>query len=87
MVGRNVNYQDALLNYLRKESDNVTIFLVNGFQLKGCIRAFDNYVIVLESAGQQHIIYKHAVSTIVPAQPIRLQEIRSLGAVDGEHKQ
>ncbi len=61
-----INLQDQLLNQARKEKITVTIFLVNGVQLKGVIKGFDNYVILLEVDSKQNIIYKHAVSTIIP---------------------
>lgn len=58
--------QDVFLNQARKEKIVVTIFLVNGFQFKGIVRCFDNYVVVMEVEGRQRMIYKHAISTIVP---------------------
>lgn len=61
-----INLQDTFLNQMRKESISITIYLVNGFQLKGIVKGFDNYTIVLESDGRQQLIYKHAVSTISP---------------------
>ncbi len=66
----NINLQDVFLNQVRKESTVITIFLVNGFQLKGTVKGFDNYTIVLDSDGRQQMIYKHAVSTISPSSPI-----------------
>ena len=62
--------QDAFLARVRQERVPVTLFLVNGFQLRGCISGFDPFVIVLMSDGKQQMIYKHAVSTIVPQHPI-----------------
>lgn len=62
----NINLQDIFLNQVRKENTSITIYLVNGFQLKGTVKGFDNYTIVLESDGRQQLIYKHAVSTISP---------------------
>ena len=61
-----LNLQDVFLNQARKEKIVVTIFLVNGFQFKGIVRCFDNYVVVMEVEGRQRMIYKHAISTIVP---------------------
>ena len=72
MLKSAVNYQNDLLNEVRKESVPVTIFLTNGFQLKGLIKAFDNYVVFLESDGKQMMVYKHAMSTVTPVKPIRL---------------
>ncbi len=67
-----VNIQDTFLNLARKENVLVTIFLTNGFQLRGQIRGFDNYVIILESEGKQQMVYKHAISTFVPTKNINL---------------
>ena len=60
------NYQDMILNQVRRESISVTVYLTNGFQIRGIVRGFDNYVILLESEGKQQMVYKHAVSTVVP---------------------
>lgn len=62
----NINLQDVFLNQVRKENVLITIYLVNGFQLRGMVKGFDNYTIVLESEGKQQLIYKHAISTISP---------------------
>lgn len=62
-----VNLQDTFLNQVRKENVGVTIYLVNGFQLKGTVKGFDNFTVVLESDGKLLLIYKHAISTITPA--------------------
>lgn len=62
----NINLQDVFLNKVRKENISITIFLVNGYQLKGHVKGFDNYTIVLEGDGKQQLIYKHAISTISP---------------------
>ncbi|MCD5413947.1 MAG: RNA chaperone Hfq [Clostridiales bacterium] len=69
---QNVNLQDLFLNQVRKEKNVITIYLVNGFQLKGYVKGFDNYTIVLESDGKQQLIYKHAVSTIMPLRSVNL---------------
>jgi host factor-I protein len=68
------NFQDVFLNGARKTKMNVIIHLVNGFQLKGMVRGFDNYVIVLESDGKQMLVYKHAITTITPSKPILILE-------------
>jgi host factor-I protein len=60
----------VFLNQVRKEHITITIYLVNGFQLKGNVRGFDNYTIVLDNDGKQQLVYKHAVSTIIPVKPI-----------------
>jgi host factor-I protein len=65
-----INLQDLFLNQARKEHMNVTIYLTNGFQFKGVVRGFDNYTVVLDSEGKQQLVYKHAISTIVPSKPI-----------------
>ncbi|MDR0890412.1 MAG: RNA chaperone Hfq [Oscillospiraceae bacterium] len=67
------NLQDTILNEVRKEHTPVTMFLMNGFQLKGVVAGFDNFTVVLISEGRQQLIYKHAISTLVPQTPIRLQ--------------
>ncbi len=60
------NFQDIILNSVRRDNIPVTIFLTNGFQIRGIIKGFDNYVILMESDGKQQMVYKHAVSTIIP---------------------
>jgi host factor-I protein len=66
-----INLQDGYLNQLRKDSALVTVFLVNGCKLKGIVRGFDNFTIVLESDGKQHLVYKHAISTVSPCDQVR----------------
>ena len=68
------NLQEIFLNRARREKMQVTVFLVNGFQLKGVVTGFDNFTMVLETDGKQQMIYKHAVSTIVPPRAIHLTE-------------
>ena len=65
-----MNLQDTFLNLTRKDRIPVTVFLTNGFQMRGSVKGFDSYVIVLDSEGKQQLIYKHAVSTIIPARPV-----------------
>ena len=60
------NLQDLFLNQARRERSQITMFLMNGFQLHGIVRGFDNFTVVLESDGKQQLIYKHAISTIAP---------------------
>jgi host factor-I protein len=69
------NLQDIFLNQVRKEHISVTIFLVNGVKLQGIITWFDNYSILLKRDGHVQLIYKHAVSTIMPASPVSLQNL------------
>ena len=69
-----LNLQDLFLNNARKERVPVTIFLMNGVQIKGYVKGFDSYIVLLESENrQQNLIYKHAVSTIVPGKNMNLQ--------------
>lgn len=69
---KEMNLQDKLLGALRHQNQNVMIFLTNGFQMRGTIRGFDNFVVILESDGKQQMIYKHAISTIVPQRNVNL---------------
>ncbi|NLW23570.1 MAG: RNA chaperone Hfq [Tissierellia bacterium] len=68
----NINLQDLFLNKARKENIGITIYLVNGYQIKGTVQGFDNYTIIIESEGKQQLIYKHAISTIIPIKPLDL---------------
>lgn len=68
------NFQDVFLNGARKTKISVTIHLVNGFQLKGIVKGFDNYVIVLETEDKQMLVYKHAITTITPSKPVLILE-------------
>lgn len=69
-----VNIQDQYLNTLRKEKIALTVFLTNGFQLRGRIKGFDNFTVLLDSDGKEQLIYKHAISTFVPAKSVNLKE-------------
>ncbi|PJK17824.1 RNA chaperone Hfq [Chryseomicrobium excrementi] len=69
----NANMQDTFLNQLRKNEIFVTVFLLNGFQLKGTIKSYDNFTVLLEADGKQHLIYKHAISTFAPTKKVDLQ--------------
>ena len=66
------NLQDLILNEVRREHMPVTLFLMNGFQLKGIVTGFDNFTVILSSEGRQQMIYKHAISTLVPLQPVHI---------------
>ncbi len=66
------NLQDAFLNQARRDHLVVTVFLMNGFQMKGIVRGFDSFVVILESEGKQQMIYKHAISTLIPPRPMEL---------------
>jgi host factor-I protein len=61
-----INLQDSFLNQVRKENAAVIIYLVNGFQLRGLVKGFDNFTVVIENDGKQQLVYKHAISTITP---------------------
>lgn len=73
---KSVNLQDVFLNTLRKEKIDVTVILMNGFQIKGIIRGYDSFVIMVESEGKQHVIYKHAVSTIKPSRAVPMNLLK-----------
>ncbi len=66
------NLQDMFLNQVRQDRTPITVFLMNGFQLKGVVRGFDNFVVIVDSDGKQQMIYKHAISTLVPPKPITI---------------
>lgn len=66
MPKSNLNLQDVFLNQVRKERVAITIYLVNGFQLKGYVVGFDNFTVILENEGKQELVYKHAISTVIP---------------------
>lgn len=78
-MSKNINLQDAVLNYVRKEKAFVSIYLTSGLHFKGNVIGFDNFVIILDCDGRQQMIYKHAVSTVVPGKNIRLDTILSDG--------
>ncbi len=66
-----VNLQEAILSEVRRDKVPVTLFLMNGFQLRGTVTGFDSFVVVLLSEGKQQMIYKHAISTLVPMKPLK----------------
>ncbi|MBQ7801501.1 MAG: RNA chaperone Hfq [Oscillospiraceae bacterium] len=67
----NMNLQDAILKECRRDKVPVTLFLMNGFQLRGIVTGFDSFVVVLVSDGKQQMIYKHAISTLAPIRPLK----------------
>lgn len=71
-MNKGINLQDVFLNQSRKEKIPVTIFLMNGFQFKGMVKGFDQYIVVLDCDGKQQLVYKHAISTIVPTKAINI---------------
>lgn len=74
MSEKSQNLQDKFLNKIRKEKMSVTVFLVNGVKLQGIITWFDNFSMLLRRDSHSQLIYKHAISTIMPAAPVRLNE-------------
>ncbi len=68
-----INLQDTFLNQIRKENMLSTVFLINGYQIKGVVRSFDSFTLLLEVDGKQQLVYKHAVSTIIPMRNILLR--------------
>ncbi len=65
-----VNLQDVFLNQVRKEQIHITVFLISGYQIKGLVKGFDAYTIVINTDGKQQMIYKHAISTLIPSRPV-----------------
>ena len=70
-MSETVNLQDAILKEVRRDRIPVTLFLMNGFQLRGVITGFDSFVVVLVSDGKQQMIYKHAISTLAPMKALK----------------
>ena len=68
------NLQELFLLRARRDKVPVTVFLMNGFQMRGIITGFDDFVVVLDSDGKQQVIYKHAISTVAPLRPVDLSE-------------
>lgn len=67
-----INIQDQFLNQLRKENVPATVFLLNGFQLRGQVKSFDNFTVLFESEGKQQLVYKHAISTFAPQRNVQI---------------
>ena len=74
MVERQPSLQDAFLNNVRRNKISLTIFLVNGVKLTGIVSSFDNFCLLLRRDGNSQLVYKHAISTIMPSQPINLYD-------------
>lgn len=72
-----INIQEHFLNQLRKDRSFVTVFLLNGFQLKGTVKSFDNFTVLLEVDGKQQLIYKHAISTFAPAKNVSFDNVEA----------
>lgn len=69
-----LSLQESFLNKARKEKMQLTVFLTNGFQQRGVVTAFDGYTLLLYHEGKQHLIYKHAISTMIPARNLELNQ-------------
>lgn len=78
---KKTNLQDLFLLRIRQDRLPVTLFLMNGFQMRGIVTGYDPFVVVLDSDGRQQVIYKHAVSTIVPIRPVELREMEESSAL------
>ena len=74
-MSETINLQDAILREVKQDKVPVTLFLMNGFQLRGTVTGFDNFVVVLVTDGKQQMIYKHAISTLVPIRTLKTAEI------------
>ena len=72
-----INLQDAFLNQVRKDKIPVTVFLVNGLQIKGMVRGFDNFTVIIEVDQKQQLVYKHAISTVAPLRPISMLNLEA----------
>ena len=79
MMQKNSNLQDVYLTNVSKNRLNVTMFLMNGYQLRGVITGFDAFTVVLNSDGRQQVIYKHAISTFVAEHPVDLKDYEVVG--------
>ena len=69
-MSKSFNLQDAFLNQVRKDNIPIVVFLINGFQIKGHVKGFDNFIVILDVEGKQQMVYKHAISTIAPLKNI-----------------
>ena len=74
MAEKTQNVQDVFLNHVRKNKNSVTVFLVNGVKLQGIITWFDNFSVLLRRDGHTQLVYKHAISTVMPSGPVQLFE-------------
>jgi host factor-I protein len=72
-----INLQDVFLNQVRKDRTMITVFLISGYQIRGQVKGFDNYTIILDSDGKQQMIYKHAISTMIPAKEVNFMSKES----------
>ncbi|MDO6965690.1 RNA chaperone Hfq [Rhizobium alvei] len=74
MAERSQNLQDLFLNTVRKQKISLTIFLINGVKLTGVVTSFDNFCVLLRRDGHSQLVYKHAISTIMPGSPVQMFE-------------
>ena len=82
---KNQNLQDVFLNYIRKNKTPVTVFLVNGVKLQGVVTWFDNFSVLLRRDGHSQLVYKHAISTVMPTVPVQLFDAQAQGDRDKDH--
>jgi host factor-I protein len=82
MTEKNQNIQDVFLNRIRKDKHTVTVFLVNGVKLQGIVTWFDNFSLLLRRDSQVQLVYKHAISTIMPSGPLSLYDGEEQAAVE-----
>ena len=75
---KHLNLQDVFLNQARREKIMVTTYLTNGFQFKGIVKGFDSFTVILDCDGRQNLVYKHAISTIIPAKAISILDAAQL---------
>jgi host factor-I protein len=75
MSDKSQNVQDVFLNHVRKNKTPVTVFLVNGVKLQGIITWFDNFSVLLRRDGHTQLVYKHAISTVMPGSPVQLFDL------------
>ncbi|MCI6869924.1 MAG: RNA chaperone Hfq [Selenomonadales bacterium] len=80
MTAKVVNLQDSILNQVRKDNAPVVIHLMNGFQIKGYVKGFDSFTVIMDSMGKQMLVYKHAISTITLSQ--NLDSIANMNKAD-----
>ena len=73
-MSKTQNLQDQMLNTLRREKQLITVFLMNGFQMKGTVTGFDDFTVILDTDSRQQMIYKHAISTLIPAKAVTFSE-------------
>ncbi|MCY4189824.1 MAG: RNA chaperone Hfq [Rhodospirillaceae bacterium] len=82
MSSEKQNLQDVFLNNIRKNKTPVTVFLVNGVKLQGIVTWFDNFCVLLRRDHHSQLVYKHAISTIMPAQPVQLFDPEAAGSAE-----